>query len=109
MSTPQTPIPFSTQALSALQTAIPMLEGIAALFIPGGQAVIAGLTVVQISNLLNGIIAGVPEVEALVSAVKNWAAGGAPPTADQWKVLDTSYDAASAELAAADAKVIAGT
>lgn len=109
MSTPTAPLsPATPGILAALQAALPELEGIAALFVPGGQAVLAGLTLVQVFNLVNGLVNEAPAALDFVASIKNWAAGGTPPTAAQWAVLDANFDKADAALAAADAAVIAG-
>lgn len=107
MSSPATPtVPGSPDYLAALQAALPMLEGIASLFVPGGAAVVAGLTLVQLFNIVNGLINGTPSAIAFVDTLKNWIAGGPAPTAAQWALLDQNFDTADQNLAAADAAIL---
>jgi hypothetical protein len=94
--------------MGAISEALPALEALATLFVPGGQAVIAGLTLAQAFGIVNGLVAAEPQIVAAVAAVKNWASGGPPPSPEQWAALDVAYDSASARLAADDALVEAG-
>jgi hypothetical protein len=98
---------ITADTLAALQAALPFVEGIAALFVPNGKAVLAGLTVTQISNLISGVIGEVPEVQSFIASVKAAADGSPAPTAAQFAAIDTDQEMASAQLAAADAKIIA--